>query len=348
VTTVRIVSARSDDLGRYIDLLEEVADWLAARGIKQWRPGNFRLSAGYYAQSIELGEVQLAFIGDELVGTLRFLLHEPIVWPEIVEADAVYVYNLAVRRAWASKRLGSQMLEWAEDRARSLGRKYVRLDCMSDNHFLREYYVQAGFEERGEIDAPFPAPVGTLRLRRYEKPVKAPMSLHVHIRPEEHGDVRDIWHITKQAFAGRPYADGTEQDIIDLLRDQGALAISLVAEYRGKVVGHVAFSPAVPEDLSSGWYTLGPVSVQPDVQRQGIGKALIRAGIARLRELDAAGCIVLGDTNYYSQFGFDKAPELAPSGEPAEYFMVLCLGSQVPECKIGFHHAFHHVSKNKG
>ena len=173
MTMPRILSARSEDLGRYIDLLEEVADWLEARGIKQWRSGNFRLSAAYYAQSIELDEVQLAFIGDELVGTLRLLLREPIVWPEVVEDDAVYVYNLAVRRAWASKRLGSQLLEWAEDRAGSLGRRYVRLDCMADNQFLRGYYVQAGFEERGEIDAPFPAPVGTLRLRRYEKRVRA-------------------------------------------------------------------------------------------------------------------------------------------------------------------------------
>src|SRR5689334_19168125 len=119
------------------------------------------------------------------------------------------------------------------------------------------------------------------------------MSLDVLIRPEAPGDVRDIWQVTKDAFAGRPYAEGTEQDIIDALRAQGALAISLVAEYRGRLVGHVAFSPAVPEDFSSGWYTLGPVSVEPEVQRQGIGKALIGAGISRLRELGAAGCIVV-------------------------------------------------------
>jgi ribosomal protein S18 acetylase RimI-like enzyme len=113
--------------------------------------------------------VQLAFVGDELVGTLRLLLREPIVWPDVIEGDAVYVYNLAVRRTWGDHRLGAQMLEWAADRATSLGRRYVRLDCMADNQFLPEYYVRAGFDERGEIDAPFPAPVGMLRLRRYEK-----------------------------------------------------------------------------------------------------------------------------------------------------------------------------------
>lgn len=173
MTELRMVPARDDDLGRYVDLLEEVADWLETRGITQWRSGNFRLSADYYAASIKQNEVQLAFVGDELVGTLRLLLREPIVWPDVVEDDAVYVYNLAVRRAWTGHRLGRRMLEWAADRAASLGRSYIRLDCVADNRFLREYYVEAGFEERGEIDARFPAPVGTMRLRRYEKSVRA-------------------------------------------------------------------------------------------------------------------------------------------------------------------------------
>ena len=102
MTPLTIVSAQSDDLERYLDLLEEVADWLETRRVRQWPRGNFRRSADYYAQSIAQQEVQLAFIGDELVGTLRVLLREPIVWPEIVEDDAIYVYNLAVRRSWAA------------------------------------------------------------------------------------------------------------------------------------------------------------------------------------------------------------------------------------------------------
>ena len=107
------------------------------------------------AQSITQQEVQLAFIGDELVGTFRVVLREPIVWPEVVEEDAVYVYNLAVRRDWAQVRLGGRMLDWARTRAASLTRRYVRLDCVTDNEFLRDYYTRAGFEERGEIEARF-------------------------------------------------------------------------------------------------------------------------------------------------------------------------------------------------
>ena len=169
MTPLNIVLAQSDDLDRYLDLLEELADWLETRGIGQWPPGNFRESADYYAESIKQQEVHLAFVGDELVGTLRVLLREPIVWPEVVEDDAIYVYTLAVGRVWANRGFGRRLLEWAGNRAASLGRKYIRLDCLADNDFLRHYYRQAGFEECSEIEARFPPPVGALRLQRYEK-----------------------------------------------------------------------------------------------------------------------------------------------------------------------------------
>jgi GNAT superfamily N-acetyltransferase len=161
--------AQSGDLERYLDLLEELAAWLDTRGIRQWPPGNFRLSAGYYARSIEKQEVFLARAADELAATIRLLLHDPIVWPEVADDDAIYVYNLAVKRAWAGRGLGGRLLEWAGTRAASLGKAYVRLDSMAASDFLRDYYTRAGFEECGEVEALYPQPVGPLRLRRYEK-----------------------------------------------------------------------------------------------------------------------------------------------------------------------------------
>jgi len=115
MTALRIITAQPDDLRRYIYLVEEVADWLALRGINQWRPGGFRLSVDYYAESIRKGEVQLAFSGEALVGTLRLLLREPIVWPEALEDDAVYVSNLAAGcddRCSAGAYLASDRAEW--------------------------------------------------------------------------------------------------------------------------------------------------------------------------------------------------------------------------------------------
>jgi ribosomal protein S18 acetylase RimI-like enzyme len=170
---LRVVGAEPQDLHRYIDLLEELADWLETRGIRQWPRGRVRRSAAYFADSIARQEVQLAFLGGELAGTLRLLMRDPVVWPEFTADDAVYVYNLGVRRTWAGHELGRRLLAWAEQRAVSLGRRFVRLDCVPGNAFLRGYYEREGFIARGEVDAHYPDPVGVERLRRYEKAVPA-------------------------------------------------------------------------------------------------------------------------------------------------------------------------------
>ena len=70
--------------------------------------------------------------------------------------------------------------------------------------------------------------------------------------------------------------------------------MSLVAEVDGRVVGHIAFSPVAMSDGTNHWYGLGPVSVLPQCQRRGIGKALIQEGLARLKELGAKGCCLVG------------------------------------------------------
>lgn len=166
---LRIVPAAPGDLPHYLDFLEEIEGWLETRGGGEWESGMFRDSRYYFAESIERGEVHLAFIGGQMAGTLRLLLRDAVVWPEIIENDGVYVYNLAVGRKWSGQRLGRRMLEWAERRTSAMGRNYLRLDCFANNDFLRGYYEDAGFVDRGEVDAQYPAPIGTLRLRRFEK-----------------------------------------------------------------------------------------------------------------------------------------------------------------------------------
>lgn len=160
------------------------------------------------------------------------------------------------------------------------------------------------------------------------------------IRPERTEDHPVIYDITKRAFAPMPYADGDEQDLINKLREAGALALSLVAEKDGVVVGQVTFSSAFAADGSSGWYALGPVSVEPELKHQGIGSQLIRAGIAWLQEQDAAGCVLVGNPAYYGRFGFRLFPELAPQGQPAQYFQILPLRAAEPGTVVGFHPVF--------
>lgn len=160
------------------------------------------------------------------------------------------------------------------------------------------------------------------------------------IRPEEERDHRAIYDLTAIAFAPMPYADGDEQDVIDRLRDAGALTLSLVAEQDGAIIGQVTFSPAQAQDGGPGWYTLGPVSVEPGCQKQGIGGLLIRAGLDRLTTMGADGCILVGNPTYYSRFGFAPAPEHAPKDGHEVFFQLLALSDAQPKGIFGFHPAF--------
>jgi len=161
------------------------------------------------------------------------------------------------------------------------------------------------------------------------------------IRPETASDVGAIFDLTRRAFLGKAYSQGDEQDLVSALRDQGALSVSLVAVLDGRVVGHIAFSPAIAKDGSVGWFALGPLSVEPDRQRQGIGGRLVREGLAQLTALRARGCVLIGDTRYYPRHGFVPRPDLAPEGEPANDYMVLALDGRVPDTTVSFHPIFH-------
>lgn len=166
------------------------------------------------------------------------------------------------------------------------------------------------------------------------------MTLGVEIRPERSNDVEAIGQLIKSAFLGMPYADGDEAELVEALRSQNALPVSLVAERDGRIVGQVAFSPARASGGAPGWYALGPVAVLPAHQGGGIGSALIRAGLQAVFELGASGCILTGDPAYYARFGFMLSGKSAPPGEPAEFFMVKLLRGRIPAGPIRFHEAF--------
>lgn len=166
------------------------------------------------------------------------------------------------------------------------------------------------------------------------------MPTDVTIRPERPDDHGVIGDLITAAFAGKPYADGDEADLLAALRREHALTLSLVAELRGEVVGQAAFSPARATDGARDWYALGPVAVLPAHQGTGIGSRLIRAGLESITGLGADGCILVGDPAYYTRFGFGVSPENAPVGQPADYFMVKVLGGRRPDGPISFHEVF--------
>ena len=162
------------------------------------------------------------------------------------------------------------------------------------------------------------------------------------IRPETVADAQAIRDLTTLAFASAPHASGTEAAIIDGLRKDGKLSVSLVAEDSGQIIGHLAFSPVRIGGQDCGWYGLGPVSVAPEAQGKGTGGHLIRDGLSQLRALPgAAGCVVLGDPAYYTRFGFAVNPALIFPDVPPEYFMALAFTGATPAGIVTYHPAFY-------
>jgi putative acetyltransferase len=162
----------------------------------------------------------------------------------------------------------------------------------------------------------------------------------ITIRSETDADIGTITKVTITAFKTLEISNHTEQFIIEALRVAKALTISFVAEVNGRVVGHIAFSPVTISDGTRNWYGLGPVSVLPEYQRQGIGKTLIREGLSRLRDMNAQGCCLVGHPDYYRKLGFTNIPELVHDGVPPEVFFALSFDGHTPQGTVTFHDGF--------
>ncbi|HNY35395.1 MAG TPA: N-acetyltransferase [Methanothrix soehngenii] len=164
--------------------------------------------------------------------------------------------------------------------------------------------------------------------------------MKIVIRNEAGSDIKAISNITKAAFQTLAISNHTEQFIVDALRNGKALTFSLVAVAGDRVVGHVALSPVKISDGSTGWYGLGPISVLPELQKQGIGRSLMKEGLSRLRSLGANGCILVGDPGFYGRFGFKSPKSLSIEGVPQEFVLALPFEDSRASGKVIFHDAF--------
>lgn len=150
--------------------------------------------------------------------------------------------------------------------------------------------------------------------------VQGPAGLQ--IRPERPADFASVHRVNEAAFG-----TSTEANLVDALRQQADPIISLVADADGSIVGHLLLSPVTvsghPELKIMG---LAPMAVLPAEQRQGIGSALVRAGLERCSELGYGAVVVLGHPAYYPRFGFVPASRFHIGCEyhvPDEVFMAI-------------------------
>ena len=162
------------------------------------------------------------------------------------------------------------------------------------------------------------------------------------IRPEQEDDWPAVHGINAAAF-GRP----AEADLVDAVREHCFPIVSLVAERENEIVGHILFSPVTLSDHADAMIMgLGPLAVAPACQHQGIGSALVLAGMKRCRELNAGAAIVLGHASYYPRFGFKTSTcfGIHPAFDvPEEAFMAMELQSAYLKNRSGivrYHPAF--------
>ena len=175
------------------------------------------------------------------------------------------------------------------------------------------------------------------------------LNRQIVIRPETQDDIDAIFAVEAAAFEGEPHAE-----LVNLLRADGALLLSHVAELNGAIVGHAAYTllTVTDGDITRHLPGLGPIAVDPPLQGRGIGSALVRAGLEAMRELGYGLLFLVGSPRYYPRFGFQPAQPLGfgsdyvEPGGPHEHFMVALLDERAPGSVRGhvrFHPAFHQV-----
>jgi ribosomal protein S18 acetylase RimI-like enzyme len=149
---ITVVQAQAADLVSVMEILDEAAAWLAARGIRQWPSPHPPHVWQRTAAAVQRGEVYLAYpICDRApVGTARMTWTDAYWAHDLTPAG--YIHGLAIRTRLHGQHLGEQLLSWAKDHVRRTDRTFLRLDCLTQNAALCHYYETRGFRFCGQIE----------------------------------------------------------------------------------------------------------------------------------------------------------------------------------------------------
>jgi len=163
-----IRQATRSDTEKVAEILCEAARWLDESGMAMWRGDE--LSPSRIAAEVEAGLFFIAECDGEAAGVVKFQLEDGVFWPDVPEGESAFVHRLAVRRQFAGGRISSALLSWAVDRARSLRKAYLRLDCEASRRKLRAVYERFGFVHHSDRQ------VGPYFVSRYEYEVTKPLA----------------------------------------------------------------------------------------------------------------------------------------------------------------------------
>jgi GNAT superfamily N-acetyltransferase len=170
---ISIRQALPEDAANVSSILQEAAQWLADRGMPLWRSGE--VSTSSIETDLSNGLVFLAEKDNEAAGTIKFQLEDPVFWPDIPAGESAFIHRLAVRRCHAGGTVSSMLLNWAVERTRMLGRRFLRLDCEASRPRLRAVYERFGFKHHSDRQ------VGPYYVSRYEYLLSPPSSTSADI-----------------------------------------------------------------------------------------------------------------------------------------------------------------------
>lgn len=155
-----IRQAAKPDTGTVAEILCEAAHWLELRGMAMWRDDE--LVAARIAADVDAGFFFIAHRDGTAAGVAKFQLEDREFWPDVPRGESAFVHRLAVRRRFAGGDISSALLSWSVERARSLGKVYLRLDCEASRPKVRAIYEKFGFIHHSNRQ------VGPYFVSRYE------------------------------------------------------------------------------------------------------------------------------------------------------------------------------------
>jgi putative acetyltransferase len=164
------------------------------------------------------------------------------------------------------------------------------------------------------------------------------------MRVEEPRDVAQVRELLEASYPGFG-----EAILVDRLRNDGDIVLSLVAEDQGVVVGYIAFSRLLVEGGEPPFpaVALAPLAVYPEYQQQGIATRLVQEGHACLAAIGETLSVVLGETSFYGRFGYSNRRVANFSSEyQSPYLMALSFGAAPSEGRLVYASAFAALSEN--
>ena len=161
---IQIRQARPEEASVVEDILVEASRWVDSLGVVMWDEGE--LDSVRIDAETAAGQFFIADIDGDAAGVIRFQLEDRLFWPDLTSPnESAFVHRLAVRRRYKGQGVSDALLEWSVDRARSLGKRHLRLDCDESRPKLRALYERVGFRFHSFRQ------VGAYYVARYEYPL---------------------------------------------------------------------------------------------------------------------------------------------------------------------------------